>query len=103
MNVTLRKSHLSCHMKRQNRLMQWVSGTGCLMKPSCVLFFDPNDIRDEFAYSVDGLDQPGCCVIDGSELILQNYSKEKVKFMFPSAKSALRWQNELIQSAKELL
>jgi hypothetical protein len=43
MNERLANAHLTTFMKKENYLMQWVSGTGCLLKPGTLFFYDDFD------------------------------------------------------------
>jgi hypothetical protein len=45
--------------------MQWINGTGCLLKPGRICFFEEKDVTVEFEYSLDGIERPNCCLLDG--------------------------------------
>jgi len=65
MNDRLNKAHLTAILKKENRLMQWQNGTACLVKPSSLFFYSENDIFTEFEFSLDGVDKPECCILEG--------------------------------------
>jgi hypothetical protein len=51
--------------------MQWVSGTGCLLKPDKLLFYEEKEFTD-FEFSLDGVEKLNCCKIEGQEIQLTN-------------------------------
>ena len=68
MNERLKNAHLTTYMKKESILMQWVTGTGCLLKPGTLFFYDDSDQTKEFEFSLDGVEKPDCCVIEGLEV-----------------------------------
>ena len=48
--------------------MQFVQGTGCLIKPGSLFFFEDGDIYSLYEFSLDGILQKGGIVLDGLEI-----------------------------------
>jgi len=55
MNKKLSKAILTSQMKKQNFLKQWVAGTGCIVQPGKLYFFEETNIQAEFEFSLDGI------------------------------------------------
>jgi hypothetical protein len=103
MNKKLSNAQYSSNMKKYNSLHQWVNGIGCILKTGKLYFFEEKDIYAEFEFSLDGIERPGCCQIEGQEVEIRNSGDEYAKIQLSSMSIAARWHEELINAAKELL
>lgn len=70
MNKKLNKAILTSQMKKQNFIKQWVPGTGCIVKPGKLFFFEEANLQAEFEFSLDGIGSSQGLVIDGQEITL---------------------------------
>ena len=55
MNKKLSKAKLTSQMKKQNFLKHWVAGTGCIVKPGKLFFFEEANVSADFEFSLDGI------------------------------------------------
>lgn len=67
MNKKLQNAHLTSYMKKQNFLKQWVQGTGCLIKPDKLLFYEDKEFI-EYEFALDGIEKMNCCKLEGQEI-----------------------------------
>jgi len=65
MNERLASAHLTTLMKKENYLMQWINGTGCIVKPGKLYFYEDNNLFSEYEFSLDGVEKPDCCILEG--------------------------------------
>ena len=73
MHSRFEKSDLTAIMKMESGvLMQWVQGTGCLLKPGFLYFYEENNLYWEFEFALDGCNLPGAMVVEGYELSVKN-------------------------------
>ena len=75
MNEKFDSAHLMAQLKKENYYMQWVQGTGCLVKPGTLFFYDDNNLTSQFEFYLDGIElRPENCLLEGQELLMTNSS-----------------------------
>lgn len=83
-------------------MKQWVSGTGCIVQPGKLYFFEDGNVQSEFEFSLDGLGTNSNIVLEGQEITLINAQQHKLILMLPTMKSSTRWSFELLTESRNL-
>jgi hypothetical protein len=78
MTQTLDKSILAAKMKKQSIYLQFVQGTGCLLKPGSLHFFEDGNIYSDYEFELDGILNEGI-ELEGLEISLTNKRGQSCK------------------------